>query len=76
MNDMIKIMDIKSEVDLQSKHPHVKAQYKSDDRPQVKNNIEHELFYQQHGRYPDADEDAIPEEISDRAMEIEEYLSK
>ena len=76
MNDMIKIMDIKSEVDLQSKHPHVKTQYKSDGRPQVKNSIEHELFYQQHGRYPDVEEDNIPEEISDRAMEIEEYLSK
>ena len=41
MNDMIKIMDIKSEIDLQSKHPHVKSQYKNNDRPQAKNNIEH-----------------------------------
>ena len=76
MNDMIKIMDIKSEIDLQSKHPHVKSQYKNNDRPQAKNNIEHELFYQQNGRYPHSEEDSISQEISDRAIEIEEYLSK
>ncbi len=73
---MIKIMDIKSEVDLQSKHPHVKAQFNSDGRPKIKNSIEHELFYQQNGRYPDAEEDEIPEEITDRAMEIKDYLAK
>lgn len=73
---MIKIMDIQSELDLQSKHPHVKAQYKNMEKTRVKNNIEHELFYKENGRYPQSIEDRIPEEISDRAIEIEEYLSK
>lgn len=73
---MIKIMDIQSEIDRQTKYPHVKSQYKQSDHLQIRNNIEHELFYQHHGRYPSSEDESIPEEISDKARDVEEFLSK
>lgn|GEM_PF-5780033 len=76
-DDMINITNIKSEIDLQTKHPHVKTQVCSNIKTYVKMNLENELYYQQNGKYPDGTvECKIPEDISERAIEIEERLIK
>ena len=74
---MINITNIKTEIDIQSKHPHVKTQVKGSIKTYVKVNIENELYYLKNGKYPDSSiEFRIPEEISERAIEIEEQLIK
>ncbi len=71
------ITNIKTEIDIQSKHPHVKTQFRTCIKTYVKMNIEHELYYLQNGKYPDSStEYRIPEEISEKAIEIEEKLIK
>lgn len=73
---MIKIMDIQSEINLQSQHPHLKVHKEYPDSFHTKNSIERELFFQQNGRYPNTEKERIPEEIVDLAMDIEDYLAK
>jgi len=74
---MTNITNIKTEIYIQSKHPHVKTQVKANVKTYVTMNIENELYYLKNGKYPDTSvEFRIPQDISEKAIEIEEKLIK
>ena len=69
--------NIRREIYIQVKHPHIKVHVTTNVSPPVKIIMEHELYYQENGCYPPEDISfTIPETISDRALDITERLLK
>lgn len=71
------ITNIKTEIDIQSKHPHVRTQAKRNGKTHATTHLENELYYVKHGKYPDPSmEFKIPEDIAEKAMDVEEKLNR
>lgn len=60
-----------------SQHPHERTQYRNNLKADGTMHLENELFFVEHKKYPDASVGTrVPEDMSDKAMEIEERLNR